>query len=211
MLFSYYQHTYAFFRYSFPWICRFLYIYLPKLVCIMDEIWKPIAGYEGIYEFNGVNKVRSVERTVMRNNGRPQHFRGRVLKCGKKSDNRQFVCLYDTSNGRSKTFLIHQLIWMYHNNKSIPEGYDIHHIDRNCMNNSIDNLQLLPKEEHVKLHQNDKGKSVQALDKDGNVVFEFTSTKEASRHGFDQSAVSKCCNGEPYYKTHKGYKWEWAS
>ena len=34
----------------------------------------------------------------------------------------------------------------------IPIGYDIHHIDFDHTNNSIDNLQCLPKEEHMRLH-----------------------------------------------------------
>ena len=36
---------------------------------------------------------------------------------------------------------------------SITESYDIHHIDFNRSNNSIDNLILLPKELHAKYHR----------------------------------------------------------
>ena len=51
-------------------------------------------------------------------------------------------------------------------------------------------------------------KAVQALDKDGNVVMEFPSTREAGRQGFDQSAVAKCGNGK--LKSYKGYIWRYA-
>lgn len=57
-----------------------------------------------------------------------------------------------------------------------------------------------------------KSKAVQALDKDGNVVYEFPSTMEAQRHGFIQSAVSTCCRN--CYNRHgnniyKGFIWRY--
>ena len=60
--------------------------------------------------------------------------------------------LYITSkmnNGK----LLHRLIFEKEYG-SIPEGYCIHHIDGNKLNNSIDNLEMLPKSEHHHLHNN---------------------------------------------------------
>lgn len=37
--------------------------------------------------------------------------------------------------------------------KPIPKGFDIHHIDMNRNNNSIENLVMLPKELHRQYHQ----------------------------------------------------------
>ena len=42
---------------------------------------------------------------------------------------------------------LHQYVWEKENG-AIPEGYEIHHIDRNTTNNNIENLQLVTKEEH---------------------------------------------------------------
>ena len=36
--------------------------------------------------------------------------------------------------------------------EEIPEGWHIHHIDGNCYNNEIDNLQAIDPKEHSKLH-----------------------------------------------------------
>ena len=33
------------------------------------EIWKPIIGYEGFYEFSNLNNVKSLSRYVKRANG----------------------------------------------------------------------------------------------------------------------------------------------
>lgn len=49
------------------------------------------------------------------------------------------------------TILMHKYVWEFYNGK-IPKGYEVHHIDRNRANNDIDNLQLLTREEHKKLH-----------------------------------------------------------
>lgn len=35
---------------------------------------------------------------------------------------------------------------------TIPEGYDVHHIDEDTLNNSIDNLQMIDMKNHAKLH-----------------------------------------------------------
>ena len=46
---------------------------------------------------------------------------------------------------------IHRDIWFYYHGE-IPEGYVIHHVDKNKANNHIENLQLLTSGEHVALH-----------------------------------------------------------
>lgn len=35
----------------------------------------------------------------------------------------------------------------------IPRGYVVHHIDRNKLNNNVDNLEIMSQEEHEKEHQ----------------------------------------------------------
>lgn len=54
---------------------------------------------------------------------------------------------------RRKAKSLHVAIWEYHNNKSVPKGYVIHHIDGNKFNNDISNLQCLTREEHYNLHR----------------------------------------------------------
>ena len=51
-----------------------------------------------------------------------------------------------TSGNRS---LMHRDVWEFHNG-SIPDGYDIHHIDHDKTNNDISNLELYTKSEHAK-------------------------------------------------------------
>ena len=37
----------------------------------------------------------------------------------------------------------------------------------------------------------------------------YPSGKEAERQGYNNSHINKCCQGKGYYKTHKGYEWEY--
>ena len=59
-------------------------------------------------------------------------------------------------------------------------------------------------------------KRVVAIDKDGNIVYEFSSIMKVENHGFSYSAVSDCCRkcymrqGNNYYKRYRWFfKSEW--
>jgi len=60
---------------------------------------------------------------------------------------------YGCTNGHRSLF--HRDVWEYHNG-SIPEGYDIHHLDRDRTNNHISNLELIIKSEHSKRYNTGK-------------------------------------------------------
>lgn len=48
----------------------------------------------------------------------------------------------------------HRNVYEEHLHKAIPAGMEIHHIDRNSINNHIDNLIMLPKTFHQWFHKN---------------------------------------------------------
>ena len=60
---------------------------------------------------------------------------------------------------------IHQYIWMVANGCDIPEGYDIHHIDGNKLNNSIYNLELIDEKTHISEHKKGKKHSEETRNK----------------------------------------------
>lgn len=127
-----------------------------------------------------------------------------------------------------KHLYIHQYIWMCANGCDIPEGYHIHHIDHNQLNNSIYNLELIEKTEHHKLHGKNiseetkrkiskslsgvynnpkKSKQVAQYTLDGELVKIWCSANECGRNGFNCGHVCACCRGEQ--KTYKGFKWKY--
>ena len=44
------------------------------------EIWKEVAGFEGLYEVSNLGRVRGCTRTVTMKNGVPRPIKGKILK-----------------------------------------------------------------------------------------------------------------------------------
>lgn len=57
-----------------------------------------------------------------------------------------------TNSGRKGAKGLHRAIWEHYSGKKIPQGYEVHHIDGNALNNKYENLVCLSKKEHIDLH-----------------------------------------------------------
>lgn len=72
---------------------------------------------------------------------------------------------YSSSNGYPTIFvdgrnvLLHRYVWMQCHGK-IPEGFQIHHKDKNRLNYSIDNLELIKASDHARHHAVETGLGV---------------------------------------------------
>ena len=95
----------------------------------MQEIWKPIKGFEGFYEISNLLQIRSVKR-----NG----TNGKVLKQITDEGGYKICCLMVLGKRTNKK--VHRLIA----ENFIPNPHNkatINHIDNNRANNSIENLE----------------------------------------------------------------------
>ena len=159
----------------------------------MKREWKPVEGYEGLYEVSNFGEVKSLERL----NSRGYHLKEKLLSPGKNSKGYLFVNL--SKNGVGKPCYINCLVYSTFVGE-IPEGMQVNHIDEDKENNRVDNLNLMtPKQNSNWATRNARiaaarSKPVEALDKvSGRVVYIFPSTREAQRQGFFASNVSACC------------------
>lgn len=58
-----------------------------------------------------------------------------------------------TSNaGRRGAKGLHVAIWEFYSGKKVPKGFVVHHKDHNVFNNNFDNLECIPRGEHIKMH-----------------------------------------------------------
>jgi hypothetical protein len=93
----------------------------------MQEVWKPVVGYEGIYEVSNLGRVKSYVK----------YKDGIILNMSLNSTGYPRVCLkgrfYNTHVIIAKTFL----------NYTSTKGFVIDHIDDDKTNNSVDNLQIV--------------------------------------------------------------------
>lgn len=70
----------------------------------------------------------------------------RVHKYGK---DKSYLATIISVDGKAKSLLLSRVLYAWFKG-DIPDGYDVDHIDNNSMNNSLDNLQLLTREENLK-------------------------------------------------------------
>ena len=172
------------------------------------ELWKPIEGYEGLYEVSNLGRVKSLERFDRLG----RKVKEKLLK-PKKTEN-GYLRVNLCKNGIKKPFYVNRLVYSAFV-EEIPEGLQVNHIDENKENNSVENLNLMTPKENINWGTHNarmaaaKSKPVEALDKiSGRVVYAFPSTMEAGRQGFNSGHVSDCCKGKQ--KTHKGFIWRYA-
>lgn len=58
-------------------------------------------------------------------------------------------------DGKPRRVRLHTYVWEKHYGP-VPDGYDVHHIDRDPSNNEISNLIIMPESEHHAMHMADR-------------------------------------------------------
>ena len=87
------------------------------------------------------------------------------------------------NNNHRKKFLVHRLVYEAFNGK-IPEGYTIDHIDQNPLNNNIENLQCITKQENIQKAENHTArypKSYLVTDTETGQELKFVNAEAASQ------------------------------
>ena len=102
------------------------------------EQWKPVRGYEGIYEVSSHGRVRSVDRTVTCSDGHVRSHKGKVLSaCLSKRGGYPLVSL--CTQGKSQSHHVHSLVAEAFIGHRL-EGTEVCHSDGDPTNNHLDNL-----------------------------------------------------------------------
>ncbi len=187
---------------------------------LIDEIWKDIKGYEGLYQASTLGEIRRTESVVVdKNKKRIRKFKNKIIKQILRKDGYYFVNL--SKNGKVKTAKVHRLIaeTFLKNDKN----YNIiNHKDGNKKNNNITNLEWcscshnnkeayrlgLRKPTILKGALNGSSKSVLQYDTSNNFIKKWSCIKEASKElKIKDSNISLVCKG----KRNKagGYKWKY--
>lgn len=107
--------------------------------CDDKEIWKPILGYEGLYEISNKGNVKALARKLYMKqlNCKPYYNKPeKILKFDLGLYKRITLC----KNNKTKRFLVHRLVAEHF--LPNPNNYDfINHIDLDKYNNNISNLE----------------------------------------------------------------------
>jgi hypothetical protein len=105
----------------------------------LTEKWRPIPGWDGMYDVSDNGRVRSLDRTVTTSTGHRRTYRGRVLTPGHhKRGGYLFVNL--VRGGRQHHRKVHALVCEAFNGER-PDGATlVRHLDGDIYNNTPDNL-----------------------------------------------------------------------
>ena len=179
-----------------------------------SEIWKDVAGYEGLYQVSDKGRIYSVERIDSRGHRR----RGRVLK--PVNNGHGYLQVGLCKGGTRKRKLMHRLVAdAFIPN---PKGFlEINHKDENKLNNRVENLEWCTREHNINYGTRTEktSKKVRAVEIKTGEVVTFNSTREAGRKGYNQGNVSMACRGTHKTRTGKlvggdgctyqGYRWSY--
>ena len=183
----------------------------------MNEIWKDIEGYEGLYQVSNLGRVRSLNRITNGKFGNRSLClrKGRILKPRKIS---LYTGVYLSKNGHVKNYTIHRLVAQ----AFIPNPQnklEVNHIDGNKLNNKVDNLEWATRSENeqhayrtglnkIRNGKDNKiSKRILQIDINTNKIINvFYGTGDIKRkYGYSSSPIIRCCNKQR--KT--AYKFIW--
>ena len=170
----------------------------------MEEEWRDIVGYEGLYKVSNKGRVKRLQ-----GKGCKQE---RILKPGKNRGGYLRVKFW--KDGKGINYKVHRLVAQAFipNPQDLPE---INHKDENKENNCVENLEWITHKENINHGTRNermvktKSKPVIGISLDSKSYLYFNSAKDAqSLAGFKCSAISACCRGKR--KTAGGYHWKLA-
>jgi len=162
----------------------------------MQEIWKDIKGYEGLYQISNLGNVISLKhRWGFRK--KPRIVKQQLSKKG-------YMRVKLSKNNKNKIFMTHRLVYESFVG-NIDENYEINHIDYNRSNNQISNLEKTTHKYNVRYS---KAKKIMQLDNDNKIIKEWNCIRDVERNiGIDHRQICDCLLGRQ--KTCHGYKWKY--
>ena len=170
------------------------------------EIWKPVVGYEGLYEVSSFGRVRSLNYN--------HTGKEKILKYGKRPNGYLKTTLM--KNGIRKDIYIHRLVAETFVSNTENKPY-VDHIDTNILNNKAENLRWCTQKENVNNplsiekkqgKNNYNAKPILQFTLNGEFIRRWDCIIDASNElGCSYGNISSCCNGRRNYCS--GFIWKY--
>lgn len=178
----------------------------------INEIWKNIPGYEGLYQVSTSGRIKSLKRYRTTKSGGVCEVKERILS-SRVCNKYYYITLH--KNGVMTTYQVHTLVAK----TFIPNPLNypcVNHKDENKLNNSVENLEWCTSKYNANYGTRNekisksKFKKIAQCDLNGNILYIFYSIKDAALSiNKSYRTISNCCRGRQ--KTAYGYIWKFIS
>lgn len=190
----------------------------------LKEEWKPVVGYEGLYEVSNFGRVKALEKVRVsgRGYGLIRVYPEKIMKTSDKAIYQKVVLRKD---GKEKLKSVHRLVAdaFIPNPDNLPQ---VNHKDENKHNNHVDNLEWCTCRYNVnygtcndRRFEKHSKRAVAQYTLDGKLVAIYPSIGKASKStGINSGGILYCCNGGHFNKSKgiwqnddscKGYRWQY--
>ena len=171
----------------------------------MNEIWKDVLGYEGLYQVSNLGRVKSLPKYDRLGRFHTERIKSQV------NNGNGYLVVNLKHNGKQQMRSVHRLVAdAFMNNTN--NYTDINHIDGNKQNNHLENLEFCTRSSNMLhavklgLHTDFGKRKVQCVET-GTI---FDSIKSAEEWvGVKGSRLSNVCLSKRGCKTCGGYHWRY--
>jgi len=181
----------------------------------MNEIWKDIKDYEGLYKISNKGNVKSLDRIILYKNGKRRFFESQQISL---VNTHGYSTVSLNKNGNGKRFYLHRLLALSY--LPLVKGKnDINHINGIKDDNRLENIEWCTQSENVQhAYDNDLNKNAREiyLTNVAGLKYAFPNLKNASLWlGKNKAYVSlMVTKGYKYLKDDKGnlynYDLQWS-
>ena len=187
----------------------------------MEEIWKPVVGWEDSYEVSNLGNIKSLDRYITTKNGHQLYIKQTIIK--KRINNCGYERVELNKNGKGKMYSIHRLVaeaFLENFNKNLQ----VNHKNGIKTDNRIQNLEMVTAKENQRHSYNVlktkpsmqghfgsshvRSIKVKQYDLNDNYIKTWNSLIEASKQlNINPSCISNNCRNRR--KTAGGYIWKY--
>lgn len=175
------------------------------------EEFRPICGFEGLYEVSNIGRVKSCSRKVKNTRG-IKELKERIIS--QKDDTNGYLIVNLWKDNKQTHVKVHRAVAQ----AFIPNPYnfrDVNHIDENKYNNRFDNLEWVTHQDNLNYGthnvrmSNSKSKAVAQYNKLTNeLIATYKNAYVASNEtNINNVGICQCCCGKR--KTAGGYIWKY--
>lgn len=120
----------------------------------IEEIWKDIPDYEGMYQASNLGNIRGLDRVIINSLGNKKTIKGELIKPLSGKDG--YLKLNLGKKGQKKTFRVHRLVMMaFHGVSELV----VDHINSDTMDNRLNNLRYCTVRDNVTFESPNKNRT----------------------------------------------------